>query len=45
MAAMMVVVSRPQEIGKYIATLYQRIFGWIATGVMAAAAAAMFVLS
>ena len=45
MAAMMIVVSRPHEMGKYIASLDQRIFGWIATGVMAAATIAMFLLS
>jgi NRAMP (natural resistance-associated macrophage protein)-like metal ion transporter len=45
MAAMMVVVSRRHEMGPFIATLGQRIFGWVATAVMAAAAVAMFVLS
>jgi Mn2+/Fe2+ NRAMP family transporter len=44
MAAMMVVASRRHEMGPYIATLGQRIFGWAATAIMAAAAVAMFVL-
>lgn len=44
MAAMMVVASRRHEMGPFIATLGQRIFGWTATGVMAAATIAMFVL-
>jgi predicted cobalt transporter CbtA len=30
--------------GQFIATLGQRIFGWLATAIMAAAAVAMFVL-
>jgi Mn2+/Fe2+ NRAMP family transporter len=44
MAAMMVVASRRHEMGRFVATLGQRIFGWLATAVMAAAAVAMFVL-
>jgi len=44
MAAMMVVASRRHEMGQFIATLGQRIFGWLATAIMAAAAVAMFVL-
>lgn len=44
MAAMMVVVSRRQEMGPFIATPGQRIFGWTATAVMAAAAIGMFLL-
>ena len=44
MAAMMVVASRRHEMGSFIATLPQRIFGWAATGVMAVATIAMFVL-
>jgi Mn2+/Fe2+ NRAMP family transporter len=44
MAAMMMVVSRRHEMGPFIATLGQRIFGWLATAVMAAAAVAMFLL-
>ncbi len=44
MAAMMIVVSRRQEMGDFIATRSQRIFGWAATLVMALAAVAMLVL-
>ncbi|HEX3701523.1 MAG TPA: divalent metal cation transporter [Phenylobacterium sp.] len=43
MAGMMLVGSRRAEMGRYVATLWQRIFGWAATGVMAAAVIAMFV--
>jgi NRAMP (natural resistance-associated macrophage protein)-like metal ion transporter len=45
MAAMMVVASRRHEMGPFIATLGQRIFGWLATAVMAIAAVAMLVLT
>jgi Mn2+/Fe2+ NRAMP family transporter len=41
MAAMMVVASSKRAMGKFTATLGQRIFGWAATSVMAAAAVAM----
>ena len=44
MVAMMVVASRRHEMGPFVATLAQRVFGWIAAGVMAAATVAMFVL-
>jgi Mn2+/Fe2+ NRAMP family transporter len=44
MAGMMLVGSRPKEMGAYTATLSQRIFGWAATAVMAVAAIAMFVM-
>lgn len=44
MAAMMIVASRRHEMGDFVATLSQRIFGWLATAAMAAAAIAMFVL-
>jgi Mn2+/Fe2+ NRAMP family transporter len=43
MAATMYVASRKDEMGVFVATLSQRIFGWIATAVMAAASIAMFV--
>jgi NRAMP (natural resistance-associated macrophage protein)-like metal ion transporter len=43
MAAMMVVASRRHEMGQFIASLRQRIFGWAATIIMAAAVIAMFV--
>ncbi|MDI1284802.1 MAG: divalent metal cation transporter [Reyranella sp.] len=44
MAAMLVVASRPGQMGAFVATLGQRVLGWTATAVMAAAAVAMFVL-
>lgn len=44
MAGMMLVGSRRKEMGAFTATLSQRIFGWAATAVMAAAAIAMFVM-
>jgi NRAMP (natural resistance-associated macrophage protein)-like metal ion transporter len=43
MAAMMVVVSRRHEMGEFVATLGQRIFGWAVTAIMAGATVAMFV--
>lgn len=43
MAATMYVASRKDEMGVFVATLSQRIFGWVATAVMAAASIAMFV--
>lgn len=44
MAAMLVVASRPARMGAFVATLGQRVLGWTATAVMAAAAVAMFVM-
>lgn len=44
MAAMMVVASRRHQMGPFIASGPQRVFGWLATGVMAAAVLAMFVV-
>jgi Mn2+/Fe2+ NRAMP family transporter len=43
LAAMMVVVSRRHEMGPFVATLGQRIFGWLTTAVMTAVTVAMFV--
>jgi NRAMP (natural resistance-associated macrophage protein)-like metal ion transporter len=43
MAATMYVASRKDEMGVFVATRAQRIFGWIATAVMAAASLALFV--
>jgi NRAMP (natural resistance-associated macrophage protein)-like metal ion transporter len=43
MAAAMVVASRHQQMGRFTADLPMKMFGWLATGVMAAAAVAMFV--
>ena len=45
MAAMMIVVSRKDEMGQFVAPLPLRILGWFATACMAAAAIAMFMLS
>ena len=45
MAAMMVVASRPGQMGAFVASPLQRLFGWLTTAVMAAAALAMFVLA
>ena len=45
MAAMMVVASRRHAMGQYIATTGRRIFGWLATLVMAAAVVLMLVFS
>ena len=45
MAATMIVASRRHEMGEFIATRSQRLFGWAATAVMAVAGIAMVVLS
>ncbi|ENZ83401.1 MULTISPECIES: divalent metal cation transporter [Caulobacter] len=42
MAAMMLVASRRQEMGPFVATRAQVVFGWLATLVMAVAAVGMF---
>ncbi|MBN9085542.1 MAG: Nramp family divalent metal transporter [Reyranella sp.] len=42
LVAMMIVASRPAQMGKFVASRSQRIFGWITTVMMAAAAVAMF---
>jgi Mn2+/Fe2+ NRAMP family transporter len=42
MTAMMVIASRKHEMGQFVASFGQRVFGWTATGVMAAATIAMF---
>lgn len=44
MIALMIVASRSKQMGKFVATRSQRVFGWGATGMMAVAAVAMFVL-
>jgi NRAMP (natural resistance-associated macrophage protein)-like metal ion transporter len=44
LAAMMVLASRRDEMGVFVATPVQRFFGWITSIVMACAVAAMFVL-
>lgn len=45
MAAMMVVASRKAQMGIFVATRSQKIFGWLATAVMAAAVIGMFAAS
>lgn len=42
MAAMMIVVSRRDEMGAFVAPVALRVLGWVATACMAAAAIAMF---
>lgn len=42
LAAMMIVGSRSALMGKFVANRSQRIFGWLTTIMMAAAAVAMF---
>lgn len=44
LAAMMLLASRRDEMGVFVATRSQRLFGWAATIVMAGAAVAMFTL-
>ncbi len=44
MAAMLIVASRPSEMGAFTARPWQLILGWLTTAVMAAAAVAMFVM-
>lgn len=44
LGAMMVLASRRDEMGVFVATRAQRIFGWLATAVMAGAAVGMFAL-
>jgi len=45
MAAMMIVVSRRDEMGQLVAPLPLRVLGWLATTCMAAAAITMFILN
>ncbi|MBD9652865.1 divalent metal cation transporter [Ensifer sp. ENS09] len=45
MAAMMIVVSRKDEMGQFVASFGLRVMGWFATACMAAAAITMFILS
>ena len=44
MAATMIVASRPERMGEFVATRGQRIGGWLTTAMMAAASLAMFIL-
>jgi NRAMP (natural resistance-associated macrophage protein)-like metal ion transporter len=43
LVAMMIVATRPQQMGKFVATRTQRVFGWLTTAMMTVAAVAMFV--
>lgn len=45
MVAMMIIVSRRNEMGRFTASLRLRIMGWLATTVMAAAAIVMFAVA
>jgi NRAMP (natural resistance-associated macrophage protein)-like metal ion transporter len=44
LVATMIVAARPAQMGKFVASRSQRLFGWITTAMMAAAAVAMFVM-
>jgi NRAMP (natural resistance-associated macrophage protein)-like metal ion transporter len=44
LVAMMIVASKPKQMGKFVATRSQRIFGWLTTVMMGVAAVAMFVM-
>jgi len=45
LGAIMVLASRRDEMGQFIAPIWQRLFGWLATGVMGAGAIGMIVLA
>lgn len=44
LVAMMIVVSKHEQMGKFVATTGQRVLGWLTTLMMAVAAVAMFVM-
>lgn len=44
LVATMIVASRPAQMGKFVASPLQRVFGWLTTAMMAVAAAAMFAM-
>jgi len=44
LVAVMIVVSRQQQMGKFVATTSQRVIGWATVAMMGVAAVAMFVL-
>lgn len=44
LVAMMIVASRRDQLGQFIASPMQRLFGWLTTAMMAVAAGAMFVM-
>jgi NRAMP (natural resistance-associated macrophage protein)-like metal ion transporter len=43
LVAMMIVAARTHQMGKFVASPLQRVFGWLTTAMMAVAAVAMFV--
>jgi Mn2+/Fe2+ NRAMP family transporter len=43
LVAMMIVASRTSQMGKFVASPLQRLFGWLTTLMMGAAAVGMFV--
>lgn len=45
LGAIMVLASRRDEMGRFISPLWQRLLGWVATGVMGAGAVGMIVLA
>ena len=45
MAVMMLLSARPEVMGRFVVSGRLRFLGWLATGVMAAAVVAMFVVS
>jgi Mn2+/Fe2+ NRAMP family transporter len=45
MAVMMLLAAKPAVMGRFVVSLRLRVLGWLATGVMAAAVVAMFVVS
>ena len=45
LGAMMILASRRDEMGAFVASRSQRIFGWAATAIMGAAAVAMFLVA
>jgi Mn2+/Fe2+ NRAMP family transporter len=44
LVAMMIVATKSKQMGKFVANLSQRIFGWLTTVMMGVAAVAMFVM-
>ncbi len=45
LVVMMLVASRRDQMGRFVASFGQRLFGWAATGVMAVAVVAMIATS
>jgi Mn2+/Fe2+ NRAMP family transporter len=44
LVALMIVAARPAQMGRFVATRGQRVFGWLTTAMMGAAAVAMFAM-